>query len=248
MSKEKPVALITGAAKRIGKEITLALAGAGYRVAIHYCNSSGAAKTLADDIEARFGVGVAFAVQADLADMDACKNLPTRVMENFGRIDLLVNNASIFEKTPFEEVSPDEIDRFHTIHVKAPAEISIASAKYLGEKSTPGRIVNIVDIHSEFVRKDYLPYSLSKAGLSALTKTLAIELAPEILVNAISPGAILEPVGGYTPEVEKNIVAKIPLERFGEPSDIADALLYLARAKYVTGQTIVVDGGRTLSI
>ena len=247
MSEEKPVALVTGAAKRVGKEITLALANAGYKTAVHCYSSFTQAKTLTDNINTRFGDGIAFTVQGDLTDMDACKKLPSRVVEKFGRLDLLVNNASIFEKTPLEKVSSDELDRFHTVHVKAPTEISIAAASFLGEKSTPGRIVNIIDIHSDFVRISYLPYTLSKAGLKALTKSLAIELAPNILVNAIAPGAILEPVGGHTTEAEKNILSRVPLKRFGEPSDIADAVIYLARAKYVTGQTIVVDGGRTLS-
>lgn len=248
MTEEKPVALVTGAAKRVGKEIVLTLADAGYKTAIHYGSSSIEAEALASDINSRFGAGAAFAIKADLYDMDACKELPYRVMENFGRIDLLVNNASIFYKTPIDKVSSGEIDRFHTIHVKAPFEISLAAAKYLGEKSAPGGIINMIDIHTDFVRKDYLPYTISKASLKALTKTLALELAPKILVNAIAPGAILEPTSGHPPGVEEKIVARIPLRKFGEPSDIAKTVLFLAEAKYITGQTIVVDGGRTLSV
>ncbi len=242
----KKTALVTGAAVRLGRAIVEALAHDGYNVAIHYNSSANEAGQLSGDLNKRYGSGSAKIFKADLHDIDACKKLPHDVFKAFGgRLDLLVNNASIFEKIPLESITDGVIEKYHKMHVIAPATLCIESAKYL-KSAKPGRIVNIVDVYADYPKAGYLPYTISKAALKALTRQLAIELAPDTLVNAIAPGAILQPVSGG--ESVKIIESKIPLKKFGEPSDIAHALLFLAKTAYVTGQTIVVDGGRSLTI
>lgn len=241
------VALITGAARRVGRAVCLALADAGFLIAIHHRESKKDAEELLAQITARHGSASAKLFQADLADEEELLNLPHRVHREFGRLDLLINNASVFHKTPLAELNRAAIEEFHSIHVVAPALLSAESAQYL-KTGKPGRIINMGDVYSRFAKKDYLAYTVSKAGLEALTRQLAVELAPEILVNAISPGAILAPVDGAGPETMDKILARIPLGRFGEPEDIAKAVLFLAGSDYITGQTIVIDGGRTLTI
>jgi len=245
MSKQAPVALITGAARRLGKAITLALAGDGFKTAIHYRGAEKEAVNLARRIESSNGSAETF--KADLTDHTACARLVDEVTGKFGRLDLIVNNASIFAKTPLSDIGFSDIEKFHRIHVMAPAMLSLFSADAL-KKSGPGRIVNILDIYARIPRKGFLPYSVSKAGLEALTKQLALELAPDILVNAVAPGAILEPNEGMDEAAILTMKNKIPLERFGAPDDIAKCVLFLARSNYITGQTIVVDGGRSLNI
>jgi pteridine reductase len=241
------VALITGAARRVGRGVCLALADAGFLIAIHHRESKKDAEELLAQITAKHGSGSARLFQADLADEKELADLPHRVHREFGRLDLLVNNASVFHKTPLAQLNKAAIEEFHTIHVLAPALLSAESAQYL-KAGKPGHIINMVDVYARFTKKDYLAYTVSKAGLEALTRQLAVELAPDILVNAISPGAILEPVDGAGPETRDKILARIPLGRFGEPEDIAKAVLFLAGSDYITGQTIVIDGGRSLTI
>ncbi|VAX18536.1 3-oxoacyl-[acyl-carrier protein] reductase [hydrothermal vent metagenome] len=245
MSKQAPVALITGAARRLGKAITLALADDGFQTAIHYRGAEKEAVTLAGQIEASNGSAKTF--RADLTDHTACARLVDEVTGEFGRLDVIVNNASIFAKTPLSEIGFSDIEKFHRIHVVAPAMLSLFSADALRD-SRPGRIINILDIYARIPRKGYMPYSVSKAGLEALTKQLALELAPDILVNAVAPGAILEPKEGMDEAMTASMIEKIPLQRFGEPDDIAKCVLFLARSNYITGQTVVVDGGRSLNI
>ncbi|VAX25982.1 FolM Alternative dihydrofolate reductase 1 [hydrothermal vent metagenome] len=242
----KPVALITGAARRLGSAISHKLAENGYRIAIHYRDSAEEAFSLAERLNTACGEGSAITFQADLLNRESVINLPELVHNAFGRLDLLVNSASIFEKTDISKVTQSSIALFHDIHVVTPALLSIASAKWL-KISQPGRIVNMVDVYADFAKKGYLPYTISKAGLKALTRQLAAELAPDILVNAIAPGAILEP-SANTGESSEAIIKKIPMRRFGSPGDIARTVLFLAETEYITGQTIVVDGGRSLGI
>lgn len=244
--KSSQVALITGAARRLGRKITETLARNGFKVAIHYRNSSDDAERLAESLNEKYGEKSAKTFQADLDDILQLKKLPGLVHSFFGRLDLLVNNASIFEKIPFDQVSHEDILRFHHTNVAAPAALCVESAKWLRENK-PGRIINIVDIYGDYPKKNFLPYTISKAGLKALTRQLAIELAPDILVNAVSPGAILEPSADIE-EPKENIINKIPLKRFGTPEDIANTALFLARSNYINGQCITVDGGRSLNI
>lgn len=241
------VALITGAARRVGRAVCLALADANFLIAIHHRESKKEAKELAGLITSKHGSGSARLFQADLGNEKEVVNLPHRVHREFGRLDLLINNASVFRKTPLEKLNRAAIEEFHSIHVVAPALLAVESAQYL-KAARPGRIINMCDVYARFAKKDYLAYTISKAGLEALTRQLAVEFAPDIMVNAISPGAILEPVDGAGPETRDKILARIPMGGFGEPENITSAVLYLAHAGYVTGQTIVIDGGRTLTI
>lgn len=247
MKSDKPVALVTGAARRLGRAIASSLADAGYKVAIHYRTSEAEARDLEKEITAKYGDGAARLFRADLSDTDAVLRLPNEVCEEFGRLNLLVNNASLFEKSVMEHVTPEAIEKYHATHVLAPAALSIEAAGMLRE-ACPGRIVNIVDVFADYPKKGYLPYTISKAGLKALTRQLAVELAPEVLVNAVAPGAILEPIDGGSQEMIDAIVEKIPLKRFGKPEDITKAVLFFAETEYVTGHTMVVDGGRSLNI
>ncbi len=247
MNESKKVALVTGAALRVGRSITKALAAKGYRVAIHYRSSQKDATDLANDINSEYGQKSAKTFKADLNNTEAVKTLPRDVHEAFGRLDILVNNASIFEKTPLGQMTYNDIERYHATHVLAPATLCLESSKWLKEAG-PGHIVNMVDVYADYPKKGYLPYTVSKAGLKALTRQLAVELAPDILVNAIAPGAILEPSGEGHGDNMEAIINKVPLKRFGKPEDITKAVLFLAEAKYITGQTIVVDGGRSLNI
>lgn len=241
------VALITGAARRVGRAVCLALADAGFLVAIHHRESKKDAEELLAKIRAKHGSKSARLFQSDLADEKELADLPHRVHREFGRLDLLINNASVFHKTPIEGLNRAAIEEFHSIHVVAPALLALESAKYL-KAGKPGHIINMVDVYARFAKKDYLAYTISKAGLEALTRQLAVELAPQILVNAIAPGAILEPSDGAGPGTENKILARVPLGRFGKPEEIAKAVLFLAGSDYITGQTIVIDGGRTLTI
>ncbi|MBI5816064.1 MAG: SDR family oxidoreductase [Nitrospinae bacterium] len=247
MDNHRKTVLITGAAKRLGRATSLAFAKAGYCVAIHYSSSETEAIALKDEIETASGKGAAAIFKAQLSREDEIGALPRRVADTFGRLDVVVNNASVFAKTPIAQITGESFDRFNAIHIKAPALLSLAAAELL-RKSKPGRIINMVDVYADFTKKDFTPYAVSKAGLKSLTRQLAVELAPDILVNAVAPGAIMEPVGGESPEVIERILARIPLRRFGDPEDIARTVLFLAQADYITGHTIVVDGGRSLTI
>ncbi len=247
MNNSRRVALVTGAARRLGRTVALALAGSGYDTAIHYRNSETEASELAEKIVSDRGKGSAETFRADLADPQACEILVKEVIAKFGRIDVLVNNASIFSKTPVASVSHLDIEELHSIHVAAPAILSLSAAGSL-KGGMPGRIINILDIFARYPRKGFLPYTISKAGLESLTRQLAVEFAPDILVNGVAPGAILDPDGGMDEATRRAIIKRIPLKRFGAAKDIADAVLFLSKSGYITGQTIIVDGGRSLNI
>ena len=247
MKSKLPVALITGSARRLGAVIAGALADNGYAVAVHCNRSVDDAGKLVNDIRSTHGKGAAQLFSTDLTEEKACGSLIDNVIKQFGRLDLLVNNASVFGKTEITKITTEDIDRFHKTHVTAPTLLSIKASAYL-KQSGHGRIINIVDIFADFPKVGFTPYAVSKAGLKSLTKQLAIELAPDITVNAIAPGAILEAVGGTDDKERKKIISRIPLGRFGSADDIASAVIFLANADYITGQTIIIDGGRTLNI
>ncbi|MDH5510377.1 MAG: SDR family oxidoreductase [Nitrospinota bacterium] len=247
MSGQGPVAIVTGGARRLGAQICMALAREGYRVAVHHNSSQLEALALVEGIENESGPGRAVAFQADITDMDSRAALVEQVAGRFGRLDLLVNNASKYSKTPPEEMTMDDLMKYHKIHVEAPTHLALLTRKLLAQGG-PGRIINILDIFADFPRKGFLPYSASKAGLKAITKQLALELAPDILVNGVAPGAILPPEGGLEEEAMARIVDRIPLGRFGQAVDIAQAVTFLAGSRYITGQVITVDGGRSINI
>ncbi len=239
------VALVTGGAQRIGAQIVRTLHKAGYDITLHYCSSEEPAEELASELNKLRDDSVkCFA--ADLNNIDSINTLAHYVTEQFGRIDVLVNNASRFYPTPIGSITEDNWDDLINSNVKGSLFLSQMLAENL--KKNKGCIINIVDIHAEKPLKDHPVYSIAKAALAMMTKSLAKELGPEIRVNGISPGAILWPEQTMTEQQQQAILNRIPLVCTGQPEDIANTVLFLANdAPYITGQILAVDGGRTLN-
>ena len=237
-------ALVTGAGKRIGACVARTLHAAGCNVAIHYRGSKGPALSIANELnDAR--PGSAITVGADLLDIAGLPALVKEIIEQTGRLDILINNASSFYPTPIDEITEDQWDDLIGTNLKAPLFLSQACVPHLREAG--GSIINIVDIHAARPLRHHTIYGPAKAGLAMLTRTLARDLAPQVRVNGVSPGAILWPEDGMTDSVKNTIIKQVPLQRPGEPSDIAGCILYLVRdAVYVTGQIIAIDGGRSV--
>ena len=234
--------LVTGAARRVGAVIAAALHAAGARVAIHYRSS----QSDADALVARLNVeraGSARAFRADLAEAATCDTLVTEVVRVFGRLDVLVNNASTFYPTPFGSITPDQFDDLVGSNLRAPLFLSQAAAPVLAKHE--GLILNIGDIHGLRPLAGHAVYSAAKAGLLMLTRSLARELGPAIRVNAIAPGPVMWPERGVDEALRERIVARTALKRAGSADDVAKAALYFATsAPFVTGQVLAVDGGR----
>ncbi len=240
---ENKVALVSGAARRIGAAIVRELHSNGARVAIHHRGPAADAEALAKELnELRADSAAAF--QLDLQCIDDLPGLVADVVDWGGGLDILVNNASTFYPTPVGKITADQWDELIGSNLKAPLFLAQAA---IGElRKTNGVIINIVDIHSKRPLRDHAVYGAAKAGLAMLTRSLAKDLAPGIRVNGVSPGAILWPEDNMSEATKKSILAQIPLHRSGSPDDIAACVLYLARdADYVTGQIIAVDGGRS---
>ena len=239
--------LITGAAKRVGRAIACELHAAGASVMVHYRSARETAMALAGDLNG-IRPGSAACRQADLLDADALAGLIESTVACFGRLDALINNASSFFATPIGTINQSAWDDLIGSNLKAPLFLAQAAAPHL--KATRGTIVNITDIHAEQPLAGYPLYCAAKAGLLGLTRALAVELAPEIRVNAVAPGPILWPDGGdFDAGKRAEIVAHTLLKRAGDPSDIARAVSFLlADASYVTGQVINVDGGRSVHL
>ena len=235
--------LITGAARRVGAEITRTLHAAGANVAIHYRGSADDANTLATELNAQ-RAGSAITLQADLLDTARLPTLVEGTLKAFGRLDVLVNNASTFYATPVGTITEKQWDDLLGTNLKAPLFLSQAAAPALA--ASEGLILNIVDIHGLRPLKGFPVYSPAKAGLVMLTHALARELSPQVRVNAIAPGPVLFPEEGITEERKADIVERTLLKRRGSPKDIARAALFFAAdAPYVTGQVLAVDGGRS---
>ena len=238
------VALVTGAARRIGAAISRCLHADGANVVIHYRGSADAAMTLCDELNA-IRPNSATSIQADLADTARLPDLIAATTAWQGTLDILINNASSFYPTPIGEISEDNWNDLIGANLKAPLFLSQAALQAL--RKSHGVIINIVDIHSQRPLADHAVYGSAKAGLAMLTRSLAKDLAPEIRVNGVSPGAIMWPEAGLSDETKTAILEQIPAGRTGDASDIAGCVLYLVRdANYVTGQIIAVDGGRSL--
>ncbi|MDH3692774.1 MAG: pteridine reductase [Gammaproteobacteria bacterium] len=238
------VALITGAARRIGAAIATRLHQSGADVAIHYRGSADEAAALADKLNAQRPDSASI-FAADLTDLEALRELVDGVHDWHKRLDILVNNASSFYPTPIGEITEDHWDDLLGSNLKAPLFLSQAAAPSL--RATNGVIINIVDIHAQRPLRNHAVYGAAKAGLAMLTRSLAKDLAPAVRVNGVAPGAILWPENDMSNETKNVILGQIPLQRAGDPGDIADCVLYLARdADYVTGQIIAVDGGRSI--
>ena len=235
---------MTGSARRIGAEVVRALHADGASVAIHYRGSADEAERLAETLNA-VRPDSACTLQADLLDTEALPSLVDKVVDWKGRLDILVNNASTFYPTPAGEITETEWQDLMGTNLKVPLFLSQAAVPEL--RKVRGSIVNIVDIHAQRPLAQHLVYGPAKAGLAMLTRSLAKDLAPEIRVNGVSPGAILWPEDGMTDATKQAILDQVPLGRPGNPSDIARCVLFLVRgADYVTGQIIAVDGGRSL--
>ena len=237
-------ALITGAARRIGAKITERLHEAGVNVAIHYRSSDADAKELCNRLNnVRPDSARTFA--ADLNDTAGLGKLAGAVADWGGGLDILINNASSFYPTPIGAVTESQWHDLIGSNLKAPLFLSQAAWPHL--KSSQGVIINMLDIHSRRPLKNHPVYASAKAGLGMLTLALAKDMAPEVRVNGIAPGAILWPEEGMTESIKENILNEVPLKRPGGPGDIADCVIYLVRdATYVTGQIISVDGGRSI--
>lgn len=247
MSQESPVALITGAAQRLGAATAEALHKRGYRVLIHYGQSADKAQSLADRLNVQRPDSAA-PLQANLEDTAQVATLARDAMTRWQRLDLLVNNASVFYPTPVETATLEDWDRITHTNLRAPFLLVQHCLPAL--KTARGAIINLIDIYAERPLAKHPLYCASKAGLAMLTKSLAKDLAPEIRVNGVSPGAILWPENGETVDAayQEQILSRTPLGRTGQPTDIASAIVWLAcDAPFVTGQIIAVDGGRTLN-
>ena len=238
------VALITGGARRIGHVVAMALASRGAQVVISYQRSS---KAAIETVGALRDLGVkAEAMSADVSSASDVTRLFQRIERNFGRLDVLVNNASIFERTPFEKLTEKDWDRHLDINLKGAFLCAVAAGRLLRRRAQ-GKIINIADWAGDRPYRDYLPYCVSKAGLITLTKALAKELAPKIQVVSIAPGPMLPPEGMTTAE-RRAAIARLPLKRWGSPEDVANAVLFaIEGSDFITGTTIYVDGGRSIA-
>jgi pteridine reductase len=242
------VVLITGGAKRVGAAICRRLHGAGAKLMLHYRASAGEARLLQAELNGVRADSVAL-IQADLLDLAKLPSLVDQTVMRFGRLDALVNNASSFFSTPMGEIQPAQWDDLMGTNVRAPLFLSQAAAPAL--KKSQGSIVNISDIHAERPLRNFVVYSVAKAALTGLTRSLARELAPDVRVNAIAPGPILWPDGddAFDEVSRQRVISHTPLKREGTPDDIARAVHFLiADAPYVTGETLNVDGGRHVAI
>lgn len=237
------VALITGAAHRIGADMARTLHGEGMRLVLHYRHSRKAAQALQKELNDQRADSVVL-VQADLLCINGMPKIVEETINSFGQLDVLINNASTFYSTRIGAVTEDHWDDLLGSNLKAPFFLSQAAAPFLAKHK--GCIINIVDVHADRPLKTYPVYSAAKAGLVMMTKALAVELGPEVRVNAVAPGAILWPEN--TDEVTKQrIISRTLLKRKGEPHDIAKAILYLIKdAGYMSGQVLTIDGGRSL--
>ena len=238
------VALITGGAKRLGESIARALHAEGANIVIHYRSSQAAAAKLARELTALRANSV-ITVAADLLNTARLGDIVTHSVAAFGQLDILVNNASSFYPTPLGDITETQWDELIGSNLKAPLFLSQAAAPQL--RITQGLILNMVDIHAQRPLPEHPVYSIAKAGLVTLTKSLARELGPEIRVNAIAPGPVLWPEHEMANELRQEIISKTALKREGSPTDIARAAVYFAKdAPYVTGQILAVDGGRSI--
>ena len=235
---------ITGAAKRIGKEIALSFKELGWNIIIHYNSSKEDALNLAKEIN-NANKNTAITVQGNLDVKEDVNAIIKEVLDAFPSIDLLINNASTFYPTPIDDISEEHWEKLVGSNLKGPLFLIQGLRQKL--KESKGSIINITDTNLSKGVANYSIYSAAKAGLESITKGLARELAPEIKVNAIAPGAMLEPPDvTWTEEQKSKVIESIPLKRMGSEKDIAEAVNFLAHSQYITGQIIKVDGGRSL--
>lgn len=239
MELDGRTALVTGAARRVGRALALALGARRMRVAVHYNASAAEAEATCALVRAAGGDAQPF--QADLADRDAPARLVDDVVVRFGTLDVLVNSAAVMERTPVGEVTVDAWDAMFALNLRAPFFAAQAAAAVM--RGRGGAIVNIADLAAFETWPAYVPHGITKAGIVQMTRALAHALAPDVRVNAVAPGVVLLP-DGWAPDAAERLQATTPLRRLGHAEDVAQAVVYLLEADYVTGETIVVDGGR----
>ncbi|HTP42820.1 MAG TPA: SDR family oxidoreductase [Nitrospiria bacterium] len=238
------IALVTGGAKRVGRSVALALARRGAHVAFTYQTSRQEAKALVRELTALGGKSLA--VKADLRRAADAKGAVRAVVKNYGRIDVLVNNAAIYPRTPWASLDEKAWDEILTTNLRGPFLFAKAAGDRMLKQGC-GKIVNLADWAGERPYKDYLPYCISKAGVIAMTKALALELAPTVQVNAVAPGPVLLPKD-ITAAGRRVVIAATPLRRIGSPDDIANAVVFLLEGSdFITGVLLPVDGGRLIA-
>jgi pteridine reductase len=246
MTPNRPVVLITGAAKRVGAVIARRLHAAGHDLALHHRHSAAEASALQAGFE-RERPGSCLVLQADLAEFDRLPELVAKTVGHYGRLDALVNNASAFFPSPIGTTTPAMWDELFASNARAPFFLSQAAAPHL--KRSGGAIVNLVDIYAERPLRNHSVYVMAKAALAMMTLSLARELGPEVRVNGVAPGAVLWPEAGKAYADQEALIASTALQRAGTPEDVAEAVRWLLLdARYTTGQIIRVDGGRALVI
>jgi pteridine reductase len=234
------VALVTGAGTRLGRAIASGLAGRGMTVAIHHHESAEGAESLRDEVRAAGGRADTF--KADLTDAAAARTLPPQVVQKFGRLDVLVNSAAVMVKATFAETTPAMWDDIFALNLRAGFFCAQGAADAL--RASHGKIINMADVGGLEPWAGYVAHSISKSAVVMLTRTLAVALGPEVTVNAIAPGAILLP-DHWDQAAADHLIRTTPLKRLGSPQDIVSAVLYLLEGgDYVTGDVLVVDGGR----
>lgn len=242
-TSENKVALITGAAIRVGKEIAQKLHKNNYNICVHYNYSSDKAINLVKKLNTE-RANSAFLIQENLESENSAIKVIKKFSKTSKRIDLLVNNASVFYKNKLD-VSVEAWNSILAVNLRSIYFLSTGFRKLL--KQNKGCIVNISDSNADFAREGYSIYSISKSGVNSLTRSLALELAPDIRVNGVAPGAIIWATNEEQ-KAREEIISKIPLKKIGEPNDIAEAVLFLAESNYITGQTLNVDGGRSIGV
>jgi pteridine reductase len=243
MKFQGSTALVTGGARRVGKAIALALAREGARVAITYNTSIDQAQATVDAIERSGGQAVAY--QCDQRDLTAIERLFDRLRLDFDRLDVLVNSAAIMERQPVLDITAKDWAQVMDTNLRGPFFMAQAAAKWMIETGQRGNIVNIADMSALQPWPSYLTHTISKSGIVAMTKALALALAPSIRVNAIAPGTVLKPEEWAADRWEK-MIAALPVQHGGSAEDVAEAVLFCVHSEFMTGQLIVLDGGRSL--
>lgn len=238
MTEPQQVALVTGAGHRLGRAFAVALGERGAAVAVHYNAAGEKARETVSMIAAAGGSAQAF--QSDLTRPDGPHSLVDAVMRDMGGLDILINSAAVMERTPLGEVSVADWDRMFALNLRAPFFLAQAAANVMRPGSA---IINISDLAAYESWPVYIPHSITKAGINRMTESLARSLGPDIRVNAIAPGVVLMPER-CSEEDAQRLAVTTPLGRLGDPSDVVGAMNYLLDAQFVTGETIVVDGGR----
>jgi len=243
-ASEKPVALVTGGAVRVGRTISMELAGRGYRVAIHANTSLDSAQELVAELREQGREAAAFG--ADLRDENATRAMIDRARRHFGRLDALVNNAAIWSPTPLDAVAADDLRRFFEVNVVATFVCAQHAGLLMAEQETGGAIVNVGDWATQRPYRDYSAYFVAKGAIPTLTRTLAVELAPRVRVNAVLPGPVLTPEH-FSAEEQRQAAEATLLKRGGRPEPVAQAVAFLIENDFVTGVCLPVDGGRTIA-